>query len=91
MRFATILAVGLCVAVPAPVAAIASEGVTKEAQAPRSHASGRPRFVSVRDGIGAAVRDRFTTPRPRSDTASAEGYYGRGDAGFSWEPHRWWR
>ena len=91
MRFATILAVGLCVAVPAPVAAIASEGVTKVPK----HRVHMHQVVHGSSASATALVPPFvivsTTPRPRSDTASAEGYYGRGDAGFSWEPHRWWR
>ncbi len=39
-------------------------------------------------GRGMAMSGRG--PRPPSDMANVEGYYGRGDTGFSWEPYDWW-
>ena len=89
MRLATTLAVALCVALPAPIAANASEGVTgMHKHRVHTHQVVRGSFKAA-----TALAPPFAivqiAPRPPSDMANVEGYYAGGDAGFSWEPYGW--
>ena len=90
MRLATILALALFVAVPAPIAAVASEGVTgMHKHRVHMHQVVRVSFKTSATALAPPFAIVPTAPRPPSDMANVEGYYVGGDAGFSWEPYGW--
>ncbi len=90
MRLATTLALALCVALPAPIAASASDrGTLSHKHRIQMHQAVYGSFNPAATALAPPFAIVPTAPRPTSDMANAEGYYGGGDTGFSWEPHGW--
>ncbi len=91
MRLATVLALTLCAAVPAPIAAVASEGVTGvHKYRVHMHQVVPGSFKPSATALAPPFAIVPIAPRPPSDGANVEGYYGKGGTGFSWEPYGWW-
>jgi hypothetical protein len=100
MRFAATLALALGVALATPLEAYVSEAATA-AHKHRIHVRrAEPGFVDPTasalgflapkpDWVSRGMAMPGRGPRPPSDPPSVEGYYGGGDAGFSWEPYGW--